>query len=276
MTLCLGNILGINNRITEFQNPEPPASAAPRQQITIQTLPRIAAPPRQDNIFRNPPPPSTSREKFESGVGAIAKSYGQSPQPAKPGRFLDNQRVETQKYLGAARQKLLTNGQQENLSGSGLLAQYNDYIMRFLRTPVGYPFRQTFRRRICTVVLGSPYSDLKIVVDSANAMSALALASLKEDSYGRVAKDVPLLIRVFCSTITSIEAFVSSLPAHWTDVEFTEDDRRVEDVGLVVESLKTGLKTMVGAFGQYAYELGLGREEISTARKIAGMEESGG
>ncbi|KAK4696767.1 nucleoporin NDC1, partial [Lecanoromycetidae sp. Uapishka_2] len=263
MTLCLGNILSINNRITEFQNPTP--ATAPQQKITIQTLPRIAAPPRQDNIFRNPPP--------ESGMGAIAKSYGQSPQPAKPGRFLENQRAETQKYLGAARQKLLTNGQQENLSSSGLLAQYNDYLMRFLRTPAGHPFRQTFKRRICTIVLGSPYSELKLIIDSINATSALALASLKEDSYGKVAKDVPLLIRVFCSTITSIEGLVSSLPAHWTDVEFSKGDRRVEEVDLLVESLKTGLKAMVGAFGQYANELGLGREELSTARKIAGMEE---
>lgn len=121
--------------------------------------------------------------------------------------------------------------------------------------------------------MGSPYSDLKIIIDSTNAMSALALASLKEDSYGRVAKDVPLLIRVFCSTITAIEGFVSSLAPHWTDVEFSEADRRVEEVDLVVASLKTGLKTMVGAFGQYANELGLGREEIATARQVAGMME---
>lgn len=272
MTLCLDNILSINNRIAEYQNPTP-ATAPPQQRITIQTLPRISAPPRQDNIFRNPPPPSTSREKFESGIGAIAKSYGQSPRPAKPSRFLDNQRVETQKYLGAARQKLLTNGQQETLSGSGLLAQYNEYFMRFLRAPGGYPFRQTFRRRVCTVVLGSPYSEIKVIVDSTNALSALALASLKEDSYGRVAKDVPLLIRAFCSTISSIEGFVSGLPAHWTDVDFSEADRKVEEVDLVVTSLKTGLKSMVEAFGQYATELGLGMEEISTAREVAGMSE---
>lgn len=274
MTLCLGDILGINNRITAFQNPTATtASVPPQQKTTIESLPRISAPPRQENILRNPPPPSTSRERFESSVGSIAKYYGQSPQPAKPARFLDAQRAETQKYLGAARQKLLTNGQQETLRGSGLLAQYNDYMMRFLRTPVGYPFRQTFRRRVCTVVLGSPYSELKVIVDSANALSGLALASLKEDSYGRVAKDVPLMIRVFVSTITTIEGFVSGLPAHWTDVEFSEADRKVVEVDLILDALKTGLKSMVGAFGQYATELGLGREEISVARKVAGMEE---
>ena len=272
MTLCLGNILDINNRITAFQNPTS-ASAPPQQKITIQTLPRISAPLRQDNVFRNPPPPTTSREKFESGIGAIAKSYGQSPQTPKPAKYLENQRAETQRYLEAARQKLLTNGPQETIKGSGLVAQYNEYTLRFLRSPFGYPFRQTFSRRVCSVILGSPYSELGIVIDSANALSALALASLKEDSYGRVAKDVPLLIRVFVSTITAIEAFVGSLPAHWTDVEFSEADRQVEEIDLIFETLKTGLRSMVGAFGKYATELDLGREELRTARQVAGIEE---
>ena len=273
MTLCLDNVLSISNRITAFQNPS--TSAAPSQQkITIETLPPISAPLRQENIFTDPPPPSTRREKIESSVGTIAKSYGQSPQPAKPLKFLENQRAEGQKYIGAARQKFLTQGQQKTFSSSGLLAQYNEYLMRFLRTPVGYPFRRTFRRRVCTVVLGTPYSELNPLVNSINTLSALAVASLKEDNYGKVAKDLPLLIRAYVSITSSIEGFVSSLPAHWTDVEFSESDRKVEEVDLIVGSLKAGLKDMIGAFGKYATELGMGEGEIGTARRVAGMEDS--
>ena len=272
MTLCLGNILSISNRITEYQNPTT-SSAHPQQKITIETLPPISAPLRQENVFSNPPSPSTRREKIESSVGTIAKSYGQSPQPTKPLKFLENQRAESQKYLGAARQKLLTQGQQQTFSSSGLLAQYNDYLMRFLRSPAGYPFRQTFKRRVCTVVLGSPYSELHPILDSINTVSTLALASLKEDNYGKVAKDIPLLIRAYVSTTSSIEGFVNSLPAHWTDVEFSEQDRKAEEVELIVGALKTGLRDMLGAFGQYATELGMGAGEISTARKVAGMDE---
>ncbi|CAF9920898.1 MAG: hypothetical protein ALECFALPRED_001659 [Alectoria fallacina] len=272
MTLCLGNILAISNRITEFQNPTT-KSAVPPQRITIESLPSISsAPLRQESIFSNTRPPATTREKIESSVGIIAKSYGQSPQPAKPLKFLESQRAEGEKYLGVARQKLLTQSQQESLSSSGLLAQYNAYLIRFLQTPFGRPFRRTFKRRVSTVVLGSPVSELNSIIDSVNGLTALALASLTEDNYGKVAKDVPLLIQAFVSVIQSVEGFVKTLPVHWTDVEFSESDRRGEEVDLVVGSMKVGLKEMVDAFGKYATELGLTEMDIEAARRVAGVE----
>ena len=73
------------------------------------------------------------------------------------------------------------------------------------------------------------------------------------------------------STISSIEGFVSSLPVHQTDVEFIESDRNIEEVDLIIDSLKSGLKDMLKGFGKYGVELGLGEGEISAARKIAGM-----
>lgn len=272
MTLSLGNILAISNRITGHQKPTP-KTAPQQQEITIETLPRISSSQvRQDSIFMNSPAPANRRERIESRVGTITKSYGESPQPARPINFLQNQRAKTGPYLQSARQKLLTQGQQETFSRGGLLAQYNDYLMRFLRSPIGYPFRQTFRRRVCTVVLGTPYSNLHPILDSVNTLSALAKASLNEDRYGNVAKDVPLLIRAFVSTTASIQGFVSSLPVHWTDVEFSDSDREIEEINMIRAALKDGLRDIVDSFGQYATELGLGKEEIATARKVAGMD----
>ena len=272
MTLCLGNILAISNRIAEFQTPAS-QSATPPQRITIESLPLISsAPLRQENIFSNARTPATTREKIESSIGTIAKSYGQSPEPAKPLKFLKSRRAGGEKYLSIAGQKLLTQGHQQSLSGSGLLTKYNASVTRFLRSPFGHPFRRTFKRRASTVVLGSPYAELSIIIDSVNAVTALALASLAEDPYGRVAKDVPLLIRAFASVIQSTEGFVRELPVHWTDVEFSDSDRRVEEVDLVVASLKTGLKGMVDAFGKYATELGMTGKEINVARTVAGVE----
>ena len=272
MTLCLGNILAISNRIAEFQNPTT-KSIAPPQRVTIEFLPSISsAPLRQENVFTNARTPTSTREKIESSFGTIAKSYGQSPQPVKPLKFLESQRADGEKYLGVARQKLLTQGQQESLSSSGLLAQYNDYLLRFLRTQFGRPFRRTFKRRISSVVLGSPFGELNSIIDSVNALTALAVASLTEDVYGKVAKDVPLLIQAFVSVIQAVEGFGKDLPVHWTDVEFSDSDRRAEDVDLVVGSMKAGLKEIVDAFGKYATELGLTQRDIKTARRVAGVE----
>ena len=272
MTLCLGNILAISNRIADFQNPAN-KSQAPPQRITIESLPSISSVPlRQENIFNNARAPVTTSEKIGSSFGTMAKSYGQSPQPAKPLKFLENQRAEGEKYLGVARQKLLTQDQQESLSTGGLLAQCNAYLLRFLRTPFGRPFRRTFQRRASTVLLGSPYGELSSIVDSINALTALALASLTEDPYGKVAKDVALLIRGFVSVIQSVEGFVRDLPVDWTDVEFSESDRRGEDVDLIVASMRAGLKQMVDAFGMYATELGLTGKDLKVARTVAGVE----
>lgn len=269
MTLCLGEVLEISNRIAEYQHPTP--KAAP--QITIETLPRISSTTiRQDNIFRNPQAPSTRREMIESNVGTIAKSYGQAPQPPKPMETIQHLRSSTAGYLNQAQQKLLTQGQQETLSKSGALALYNDFLMRFLRSPAGHPFRQTLKRRISTVVLGTPYSALHPIIDSITTLSTLAPASITEDPYGTVAKDVPLLIRAFVSIISSIENFVSTLQPHWTDVEFSDTDRQVEEVEMIVRALKAGLKGIVAEFDVYTTELGMAAGEMRTAKAVAGME----
>ena len=272
MTLCLGNILAISTRVAEFQNPKT-NSVVPPQETVIESLPSISsASVRKENIFNNVQVPTTTREKIESNFGSIAKSYGESPRPAKPLKYLESQRAEGEKYLGVARQKLLTEDQQRNWSSSGLLAQCNVHIIHFLRSRLGYPFRQTFQRRVCVVVLGSPFSELSPIIDSANALTALAVASLTEDNYGKVAKDVALLIRAFVSVIQSVEGFVERLPAHWTDVEFSDSDRMVKEVDLVVGSLKAGLKDMVDGFGEYATELGLTEREMGIAKRVAGVE----
>ena len=273
MTLSIGNVLGVMNRIAAYQNPAP-TTKAPPQPVTIETLPRITSNQvQQVNIFTNPPRPSTRREMIESNVGSIAKSYGQSPTPVKAIDYLQRQRAETGKYINSAGQKLLTQGQQESLSKSGLLSQYNDYLYRFLRTPAGYSFRKTFKRRVLTAVLGSPYGELNPIVDSVNSLSALATESLSEDPYGKVAKDIPLLIRAFTSTISTTENFVKGLAPHWTDVDFQESDRKIEEIDLILAALKTGLRGIVSGFSSYANELGMSHAEIDAAKKISEVED---
>lgn len=121
-------------------------------------------------------------------------------------------------------------------------------------------------------MLGTPYSELHPIIHSITALSALAQASVEEDQYGIVAKDVPLLIRAFVSTIFTVEGFVGGLQPHWTDVEFSESDRKVEEVVLVAAALKSGLRDIVASFGSYASELDMAPGEMRTAKAVAGLD----
>ena len=124
-------------------------------------------------------------------------------------------------------------------------------------------------------MLGNPYSSYYLTITSIKSLTALAIASLDEDPYGRVSKDVPTVIRTYCSTIQTIEAFVNNLPPHWTDVYFhneSGDDRRSPDVDSVVSCLRTGLGELIDSFGIYASELGMSVAEMNIARKIASVD----
>ncbi|KAG8527968.1 uncharacterized protein KY384_006884 [Bacidia gigantensis] len=286
LSQCLANISSISVRIDSYLNPpapSPPSSEekalADRQAAAaVQSLPRISTPIQEGHVFMKPAVPSTKTKKVERGVGNLAKSYGQSTSPGTlkiP--YLSPQAksrlISSSKDLFSPNIRKFFAEQKDNHSPQGLRGTAQEYTMRFLRSKFGTPFRTTFSRRISTVVLGTPYSTLYSTITSIQSLAALAIASLDEDPYGRVSKDVPTLIRTFTRTAQDIEAFTKNLPPHWTDVEFKEDDRHVRDVETVVECLKIGLRDMVNAFGKYTKELGLQHDEMEVVRKVAGIGE---
>lgn len=275
MNACVAVIQGINIRIADYQSPPSTApQQSTQQQNQVQSLPRLSAPLRQDQITLNPLPPSTSRERIQSNIGTVAKSLGQAPSSPSSKSPLSPLSPRAKQYLGTARNKLLTQGQQEAISPASLKSQFNDYLMQFLRSPVGLPFRQTFQRRLCAVVLGTPYSELNVIVDAIDSLTSLAVASLEEDNFGKVQKDIPGLIRTLVNTTTRLESFVTGFAVHWTDVNFhvmNGEGRKVDDVERVLHSLRTGLRRMVAAFGGYAVELGLGPAEMRIASEVAGL-----
>ena len=118
------------------------------------------------------------------------------------------------------------------------------------------------------MVLGSPYSTFSQLVDAIDVLSRLAAASLKEDTFGKVSKDIPLLIRTYTSTISTLETFVANMAVHWTDVKF--QGRTVEEVDVLVACLKEGLRTLVDGFGVYTDELGISEREIKEANALIG------
>lgn len=258
----------MNTRIAEFQNP--PSQKSPTQSpANLQSLPRLASPLKQDHILQTPPLPSNRLEKFESQLGSFAKSYGQSPpSPRLQGSGAVSPRAK--QYLSAARQKLFTQGQQERLSPSRLRADFHDYLMRFLRSSAGVPFRQTFTRRVRAIMFGSPSSSCGHIIDSIDALSRLAVASLTEDRFGKVSPDVPLLIRTFMRTMTTVENFMQGMGPHWTDVEGV-GDKRIAEVEAVLLALREGLKMLVEGFEAFKVPLRISDKEIDDARRLAEM-----
>lgn len=205
----------------------------------------------------------------EAKVGSFAKSIGNNPvssygSPINP---------KTQQYLEAARNKLLSPAQQQAITPAHVQSQFNTYMTRFLQSWLGRPFRQTFARRVQSIAFGQPFSELALIVDAVESLTSLANASIKEDDYGKVAKDVASLIRTFIVTYQSLEQFTATLPVHWTDVEFSDDQRRTQDVLTLLSALRNGLRELLDAFGGFSAEIGIEAKDIRVAKAIAGTSD---
>lgn len=231
--------------------------------------------------------PQTSVEKVESNIGSVAKAFGQSPNPGTlklPSGASAKARSISQNFLPSTpSRKLLTQGPSSDdpKRSGGIMGTLHDWTLIFLRSSFGTPFRHTFARRARSVILGSPTSALHPLLSSIRILSSLAVASLVEDPYGRVAKDIPSLLRTFTTTTRQIETFVAKqLDVHWTDVGFREEGsgsgssgRKVTEIELLVRELKTGLKAIVDAFGPFASELGISGSEMAVARQLVATLE---
>ena len=261
--ICLGEIEGVTTRIAEFQKTLAPPSYISPTEVKVEKLPTMGTAPKQGQILAKPPGPH---------VSPFPISFFDKHQMVPP---IDvNSRA--QQYLDSARGKVLNQRQQQVLSRQGASAIFQDTRLSILHSTYGWPFRQTFRRRLCSVILGTPYSNLHNILTAIDAITTLSVTSVQEDQLGTVSKDMPLLIRTFVNSIQSIEQLKGTMGVHWTDVEFRphgqDQGRNVEEIGILLAHLKFGLKRILEVFGFYAVELGLGPAELRRAREIGGIE----
>lgn len=269
-SLCMAEIQAISRRCQEAQQPTSPPDAAQQQQQQSQQilrLPRIAQPLNQDNILNGSAPPNSRLEAVAGGVGTLAKSYGQSPQGNQVGSS-------AQKLLEFSASKVLTPEQQANLKKGNLTGQANNFLMKIVRSPLGAPFRQSFKDRVIAVVFGSPLSNANTIAYAVGSLTRLAVCSIKEDSLGQVSKDIAGIVRLLTTTIQSVQNLVATLPPHWTDVGFDKNNsRNVKEVDDLLDTLKGDLQDVILAFGEYADSLGLSRMEVRVAKEmVRGME----
>ena len=269
MTECLKIIEEVSTRIIAYDSVQGNELKGSKLG-NLHSLPRIGVPMKEDSVTAKMLPPSTRRERIEASLGAVAKSYGD-----KTVQSTDSSQISprTKEYLAVARNKLLTHNQQEVLSHDGVKTLYENYTRRFLESALGEPFHQTFPRLVASIAFGYPYTESVLVVDAIDSLTSLALASLSEDRYGKVAGDVPLILQTLIKTYKILNAFTSRLEIHWTDIKFHEEDRKAGDAGLVLEALRIGLTEIVDGFGPFAVELGLEDSVLRTAKSIIGRKD---
>lgn len=209
----------------------------------------MAQPIRQGDIFTKPKKRGTGE-----AIGQIAKNHGQSP----PGPVSPRAR----KLLEKAETLLVP----KEVNDQSFTALFKEWTLILLKYPVGWPFRQDYRRRISAIVLGQPYGDVGILVDAVHAVTRFSVCSLAEDEYGHVQRDVKLIIQTLTTTVVKLEALKANLGFHWTDVE---RKRECPEVDTVLEAAKGGLNDLVNAFGDYSDDLRLSQSEMRAARVAA-------
>ena len=264
MNQSLKTIQAIDTRIAEYQKP---TSTSNQPGNGIEALPRLTSGLRQGQIFASPSKPSTPAQKVESTIGAFAKSVGQSP-PSRNVTPIGYASPRVKQISNVAGHKLLTQSQQTSLSPAALRRTFDNYLKTLIASPIGYPFRQTFARRVNAITFGTDggYSDFFPIINAIEAVSVLAVASLEEDPYGKVAHDINGIMKNYIQTLDTLQLFVQGMAVHWTDVD---GKRGVKDVDLVCAALREGLGKMSEAFEPYAMDFGIDGAVMRRAKTVA-------
>lgn len=260
-SICLEVVKGMESRIDAYGKAPAPVSST-----AVATIPedpkglgRVSKPPKDDPVFVSTPAKKTFRGNVEKAVGTFVNSPGNASRLSP----------RVQKGLAVAKGTFETM-KQEATNTDNPESPIQQYTQAFLKSPVGWPFRQTFSRRLSAAVLGTPFGEPSLYVNAVSSLTRLAVQSLAEDSYGHVQRDVSTIIRTFTSVTKKLEAFKTEFPTHWTDVEGKKESPEVD---AILETLKEGLSQLITSFGPYARDLRLSFADMRLAREAAGIKE---
>lgn len=227
-------------------------AAEPATNGTIKTLPQIVPELRTQSIFQAGPKPTMG----EMLVSSPLRQIGSSKNPWHPPLEQTTRAVET---------KLLeyTKGPGARQTESpNALGQWTASLQR---SPIGWFFSSPKAAKMNAAVLGSPNSNLAAVVDVVDSITTMLVASLSEDTYGKATPTVPETVRTFTKTLTTVEDFVAKIGP--------SVNAGSEDVEIVIERLRSGLKELLSAFQAYLLDVGLGIADLNQAKKAIESRE---
>lgn len=254
--LCFDVVKALEKRIDDYGKPPPPPAAVQPEPASGQKS-RTSAPPKDDPIFQKRSTAPSRRGELEKAVGQASRDPGNTPLSQLSPRAV--------KTLRHARDKILTKEQQEALSSPKVTGQFQAWALYLVQNEyVGWIFRSDFQRRLTAAVLGTPYSEASHHINAIDSLSLLAVHSLTEDKFGNVQRDIATIVRTYTVVIRKLEAFKTSFPTHWTDVEGSRD---APDVDAVLAALKRGMSHVVQEFEPYCQDLRLTRTDIRLAKE---------
>ncbi|KUI67402.1 Nucleoporin NDC1 [Cytospora mali] len=256
--LCLDVVKGMEIRIDSYGKAPEPAPAAPVPAVT-DARPALAPAKSvsNENVLLSTP----AKKSLRSGVGRVVRK-----EPGSPGQA---SRLSPMVGKGVSQARGYVEAIARQATGAESPSNpFQYWTRRILGSPLGYPFKQTFDRRLTTAVLGTPYGELSLFINAISTLTMLAVFSLTEDSYGNVHRDVATILRTFTAVTTKLEGLQAEFPLHWTDID---GKRECEDVDAIVKTLKEGLQKLIHTFGPFARDLRLSFADMRLAREAAGL-----
>lgn len=253
--LCLNIVNEIESRIDVYSTPP----GAPTQEVALPPTKEASQSSLQvssESILLSTP------NKSKNAIEAIA-AMGAVQSPGQASRLSPM----VKKGYSSARGVVAEVARQAT-SSEDLHSPIQKWTRRFLDSPIGVTFRQTYSRRLTNVVLGSPYGEPSESINAISALTRLALLSLAEDNYGNVQRDVASLVRSFTAVTVKLEKFKADFAIHWTDLGGSKECAEVETL---LFTLKEALRQLIEGFGPYARDIRLTFADMRLAREAAGM-----
>ncbi|KAI3395567.1 hypothetical protein diail_1079 [Diaporthe ilicicola] len=253
--LCLQVIKDVESRVEAYrQAPAPAPAPAPATAEPVNPPEKTV---HNDQVLIATPTKKTLREEVQDIVIKKAVSPGQ---PSRLSPYVEKGVAQAKDYVEDIARQATSPQAADN--------PFQYWTRQVLDSPLGRPFKQSYSRKITTVVLGEPYGEPALIVNAISALTRLSVLSLAEDNYGNVQRDVANIIRTFTTVVTKLDAFKASLPVHWTDHNAR---RECAEVDVIVDTLREGLSQLITAFGPYARDLRLTFAEMRNAREVAGL-----
>ncbi|KAK6517276.1 hypothetical protein TWF281_003936 [Arthrobotrys megalospora] len=154
-------------------------------------------------------------------------------------------------------------------------SKFYEFLNPVLHSQYGDALRLTIQRKTTSLL-----PDASVQVDAINALVGFALASLKEDTYGTVQKELAGILEEFTKISAALDKYMTEPPVHWTDIHAkeilsqnnpSEKGQLFPEAVALSSAVNDGLQKVGEAFEQYFDNIGL---SVDARRKIRLLREA--